>query len=202
MNNIQKYFAGREQFIELLEAVGIRTLEQFASADPSTVLPELHQAKRMLKLQTEIPSAPVFREWVNQALSSPTAPEPERLPSYEEDALPLATPVDPPITDSSENRRERGRSHTDGPPKHLSAKAKRQEEHDLLPDMDGSRYRPASVHLYPLLHFGHHPCASQWRTRLAINQPLLRPLDSGDDSLSLPGASPEMQRVQGSCLFL
>ena len=26
MNNIQKYFAGREQFIELLEAVGIRTL--------------------------------------------------------------------------------------------------------------------------------------------------------------------------------
>lgn len=34
MNNIQKYFAGREQFIELLEAVGIRTLEQFASADP------------------------------------------------------------------------------------------------------------------------------------------------------------------------
>ena len=57
MNNIQKYFAGREQFIELLEAVGIRTLAQFASADPSTVLPELHQAKRMLKLQTEIPSA-------------------------------------------------------------------------------------------------------------------------------------------------
>ena len=36
MNNIQKYFAGREQFIELLEAVGIRTLEQFASADHFT----------------------------------------------------------------------------------------------------------------------------------------------------------------------
>ncbi len=34
MNNIQKYFAGREQFIELLEAVGIRTLEQFASRTP------------------------------------------------------------------------------------------------------------------------------------------------------------------------
>ena len=106
MNNIQKYFAGREQFIELLEAVGIRTLEQFASADPSTVLPELHQAKRMLKLQTEIPSAPVFREWVNQALSSPTAPEPELLPIHEGDGLPLATPVDPSITDSSENRRD------------------------------------------------------------------------------------------------
>ncbi len=133
MNNIQKYFAGREQFIELLEAVGIRTLEQFASADPSTVLPELHQAKRMLKLQTEIPSAPVFREWVNQALSSPTAPEPELLPIHEGDGLPLATPVDPPITDSSENRRERGRSHTDGPPKHLSAKARLQEEHSYQP---------------------------------------------------------------------
>ena len=37
MNNIQKYFAGREQFIELLEAVGIRTLEQFASADLSLI---------------------------------------------------------------------------------------------------------------------------------------------------------------------
>ena len=133
MNNIQKYFAGREQFIELLEAVGIRTLEQFASADPSTVLPELHQAKRMLKLQTEIPSAPVFREWVNQALSSPIAPEPELLPIHEGDGLPLATPVDPPITDSSENRRERGRSHTDGPPKHLSAKARMQEEHSYQP---------------------------------------------------------------------
>ena len=133
MNNIQKYFAGREQFIELLEAVGIRTLEQFASADPSTVLPELHQAKRMLKLQTEIPSAPVFREWVNQALSSPTAPEPELLPIHEGDGLPLATPVDPPITDSLENRRERGRSHTDGPPKHLSAKARLQEEHSYQP---------------------------------------------------------------------
>lgn len=46
MNDLQQYFAGREQFIELLEAVGIRTLEQFASADPFTVLPELHQAKR------------------------------------------------------------------------------------------------------------------------------------------------------------
>ena len=102
MNNIQKYFAGREHVIELLQAVGIRTLEQFASADPSTVLPELHQAKRMLKLQTEIPSAPVFREWVNQALSSPIAPEPELLPIHEGDGLPLATPVDPPITDSSE----------------------------------------------------------------------------------------------------
>jgi len=133
MNNIQKYFAGREQFIELLEAVGIRTLEQFASADPSTVLPELHQAKRMLKLQTEIPSAPVFREWVNQVLSSPTAPEPELLPIHEGDGLPLATPVDPSITDSSENRRERGRSHTDGPPKHLSAKARLQEEHSYQP---------------------------------------------------------------------
>lgn len=113
--------------------MGIRTLEQFASADPSTVLPELHQAKRMLKLQTEIPSAPVFREWVNQALSSPTAPEPELLPIHEGDGLPLATPVDPPITDSLENRRERGRSHTDGPPKHLSAKARLQEEHSYQP---------------------------------------------------------------------
>ena len=122
MNNIQKYFAGREQFIELLEAVGIRTLEQFASADPSTVLPELHQAKRMLKLQTEIPSAPVFREWVNQALSSPTAPEPERLPSYEEDALPLATPVGVPIRTALQNispPRPSGRKNTATSPQNM-----------------------------------------------------------------------------------
>lgn len=34
MNNIQKYFAGREQFIELLEAVGIRTLEPIRFRGP------------------------------------------------------------------------------------------------------------------------------------------------------------------------
>lgn len=93
MNDLQQYFAGREQFIELLEAVGIRTLEQFASADPFTVLPELHQAKRMLKLRTEIPPAPVFREWVNQALAMPTAPEPAALHASADGSLPLATPV-------------------------------------------------------------------------------------------------------------
>lgn len=80
MNDLQQYFAGHEQFIELLEAVGIGTLEQFASVDPLTVLPELHQAKRMLKLNTAIPPAPLFRAWVEQALSSPTAPEPADLP--------------------------------------------------------------------------------------------------------------------------
>ena len=227
MNNIQKYFAGREQFIELLEAVGIRTLEQFASADPSTVLPELHQAKRMLKLQTEIPSAPVFREWVNQALSSPTAPEPELLPIHEGDGLPLPLPltlrllilqktegnVGVPIRTALQNispPRPGCRKNTATSPQNMftptrSRKptfAKRHQAHDLLPDMDRSRYRPAPVHLHPLLHFGHHPCASQWRTRMAVNQPLLRPLDSGAGSLSFPGASPEMQRVQGPCLFL
>lgn len=34
MNNIQKYFAGREQFIELLEAVGIRTLNNSLPRTP------------------------------------------------------------------------------------------------------------------------------------------------------------------------
>lgn len=37
MNDLQQYFARHEQFIELLEAVGIGTLEQFASVDPLTV---------------------------------------------------------------------------------------------------------------------------------------------------------------------
>lgn len=138
MNNLQQYFAGREQFIELLEAVGIRTLEQFASVDPITVLPELHQAKRMLKLQTEIPPAPIFREWVDQALKSPTAPEPAAFPAYTENNLPLASPIDEPdatatLPESGPIREKRPRPHSDGPAKHLSAKAKLQEEQSYQP---------------------------------------------------------------------
>lgn len=140
MNDLQQYFAGREQFIELLEAVGIRTLEQFASADPFTVLPELHQAKRMLKLRTEIPPAPVFREWVNQALAMPTAPEPAALHASADGSLPLATPVvelapavkTAPRT-SGPGREKRPRPRADGPAKHLSTKARRQEEQSYQP---------------------------------------------------------------------
>lgn len=140
MNDLQQYFAGREQFIELLEAVGIRTLEQFASADPFTVLPELHQAKRMLKLRTEIPPAPVFREWVNQALAMPTAPESAALHASADGSLPLATPVvelapavqTTPRT-SGPGREKRPRPRADGPAKHLSTKARRQEEQSYQP---------------------------------------------------------------------
>lgn len=139
MNDLQQYFAGREQFIELLEAVGIRTLEQFASVDPFTVLPELHQAKRMLKLRTEIPPAPVFREWVNQALASPTAPEPAALAVHPDGSLPLAVPVEE--QDSSEmpphasgpGWGKRPRPHAGGPAKHLSIKARCQEEQSYQP---------------------------------------------------------------------
>ena len=70
MNDLQQYFEDRKQFVELLEAVGISTLKEFSAIDPFTVLPELHQAKRILKLETEIPAAPVFREWVAQASRS------------------------------------------------------------------------------------------------------------------------------------
>lgn len=139
MNSLQQYFASREQFIELLEAVGIHTLEQFASVDPFTVLPELHQAKRMLKLQTEIPPAPLFREWVGQALASPTAPEPTDL-SFQADAqLPLALPVDEPAPAAAippaagPVAEKRPRPHADGPVKHLSAKARLQEEQSYQP---------------------------------------------------------------------
>lgn len=135
MNDLQQYFAGREQFIELLEAVGIRTLEQFASADPFTVLPELHQAKRMLKLRTDIPPAPVFKEWVEQALSSPTAPEPAALPAHADGSLPLATLLDEPCPPMEAERavfppvrEKRPRHPSDGPAKHLSTKARLQEE--------------------------------------------------------------------------
>lgn len=138
MNDLQQYFAGREQFIELLEAVGIRTLEQFASVDPFTVLPELHQAKRMLKLQTEIPPAPVFKEWVEQAFESPTAPDPTAFPPYTGGSIPLATPVDEPapaatLRESGPIAEKRPRPHSDGPAKHLSAKAKLQEEQSYQP---------------------------------------------------------------------
>ncbi|MBS5508134.1 MAG: DUF4332 domain-containing protein [Akkermansia sp.] len=134
MNDLQQYFAGHEQFIELLEAVGIRTLEQFASSDPFTVLPELHQAKRMLKLRTDIPPAPVFKEWVEQALSSPTAPEPAALPAHADGSLPLATLLDEPCPPMEAERaappvrEKRPRHPSDGPAKHLSTKARLQEE--------------------------------------------------------------------------
>ena len=79
MNDLQQYFEDRKQFVELLEAVGISTLKEFSAIDPFTVLPELHQAKRILKLETEIPAAPVFREWVAQALTAPRAASPDSI---------------------------------------------------------------------------------------------------------------------------
>lgn len=138
MNDLQQYFAGREQFIELLEAVGICTLEQFASVDPFTVLPELHQAKRMLKLNTAIPPAPVFKEWVEQALSSSTAPEPSDLPVLHA-PLPLATPVAETLPPAAaprkrvSNREKRPRPQSDGPAKRFSSKARLQEEQTYQP---------------------------------------------------------------------
>ena len=79
--------------MELLEAVGISTLKEFSAMDPFTVLPELHQAKRILKLETEIPAAPVFREWVAQALTAPRAASPDSITRAADFILPLATPV-------------------------------------------------------------------------------------------------------------
>ncbi len=149
MNNLQQYFAGREQFIELLEAVGIYTLEQFASLSPLTVLPELHQAKRMLKLQTEIPSAPVFQEWVAQALTSPTAPELSDLSSQSDDSLPLAVPVNEPASEGTTvpDREKRHRPHTEGLPKHLSAKARLQEEQNYQPAKHVHVHQAPKTHL-------------------------------------------------------
>ena len=96
MNDLQQYFEDRKQFVELLEAVGISTLKEFSAIDPFTVLPELHQAKRILKLETEIPAAPVFREWVAQALTAPRAASPDSITRAADFILPLATPVNTP----------------------------------------------------------------------------------------------------------
>lgn len=135
MNTLQQYFAGREQFIELLEAVGICTLEQFSSIDPFTVLPELHQAKRMLNLQTDIPSAPVFQEWVNQALTKPTAPDPSEVIIPDSDTLPIATLIEAPQQPSQTTpiREKRQHHHNEGPLRHISPKVKLQEEQNYRP---------------------------------------------------------------------
>lgn len=93
MSTLQQYFSEQLHFLELLEAVGITTLEDFAVINPSVVLPELHQAKRMLQLDTEIPIAPVFREWVIQALTASKAPNPDTIPLPEPNQLPVALPV-------------------------------------------------------------------------------------------------------------
>lgn len=141
MNTLQSYFADREQFIELLEAVGIRTLEQFAAINPPVILQELHQAKRMLNLKADIPVAPVFKEWVAQALHSSTAPDPESISTPTSGDLPLAVPVHvpgnpvqspapgPPLPEKRQFRREPEGSVTP-----LSAKTPIQHE---------SAYRPA-----------------------------------------------------------
>lgn len=139
MNKLQQYFADRSQFIELLEAVGIRTLEQFAAINPSTVLPELHQAKRMLKLQTEIPAAPIFKKWVEEALIRPTAVSPEAIAIPSAGSLPMAAPVDEmnhgeakPESVSSLRKRRPGNTPT-APSRHLSTKARLQEEQSYQP---------------------------------------------------------------------
>ncbi len=89
MNDLQQYFEDRKQFVELLEAVGISTLKEFSAIDPFTVLPELHQAKRILKLETEIPAAPM----VAQALTAPRAASADSITRAADFILPLATPV-------------------------------------------------------------------------------------------------------------
>ena len=91
MNDLQQYFEDRKQFVELLEAVGISTLKEFSAIDPPFCLN--HQAKRILKLETEIPAAPVFREWVAQALTAPRAASPDSITRAADFILPLATPV-------------------------------------------------------------------------------------------------------------
>lgn len=138
MNDLRRYFANRAQFIELLKAVDIRTLEQFAVIDPFTVLSELHQARRRLKLRTEIPTAPVFKKWVEQALTSTTAESPGKNCRH---AIPMAAPVD-----GMENEKKLvpppasppvGKAPHKQPSaqqfKHLSAKARIQEEKSYQP---------------------------------------------------------------------
>lgn len=139
MNNLQQYFEDRKQFVELLEAVGISTLQEFAEVNPSTVLPELHQAKRMLKLEAEIPVALVFTEWVAQALTAPKAANPENIVPFSSAMLPLAMPVDAQenaVKTSAEasSSKEKGASPAKAPIKSVTPKARLQE---------GCSYRPA-----------------------------------------------------------
>ncbi len=110
MTELKQYFAKQPQFDELLEAVGILSLEQFASVNPSTVLPELHQAKQMLQMDVQIPSAPVFKDWVEQARVAKLAPSADCIRTSPATALPIAKPVNAntaalplakPVTDSA-----------------------------------------------------------------------------------------------------
>lgn len=158
MNNIQKYFLAASNSLNCLKRWAYVLLNN-SLPRTSTVLPELHQAKRMLKLQTEISSAPVFREWVNQLFPLLLRRNRSFFPSMRR-RPPLATPVDPPITDF---RKQKGtwRSHTRPPnispprpgcrkntatsPQNMftptrsrKPTCKRHQAHDLLPDMMGA----------------------------------------------------------------
>lgn len=94
MNTLQQYFADQHHFTDLLETVGIMTLEELAASSPSIVLPELHQAKRMLNLQTDIPEACLFQLWVAQALTAPKACAALPAGMVNANALPLAEPIE------------------------------------------------------------------------------------------------------------
>lgn len=143
MNDLQQYFEGRKQFAELLEAVGISTLNEFAAIDPFTVLPELHQAKRILKLEAEIPAVPVFREWVAQALTTPRAASPNSITRAEGFILPLATPVNFPekTEEASKSSLPEKKPAIHSRPSAKSAASKKQtrEEYNYRPA------KPASV---------------------------------------------------------
>ncbi len=117
MNNLKQYFSEYPQFTELLEAVGITSLQDFANIDSSKVLPELYQAKRLLNIETEIPVAYVFKFWVKRALIDEKASLPTEISPPE--GIPTAKLIVP----TPEETQEQSKPHVH---KHFT------DEHGLL----------------------------------------------------------------------
>lgn len=126
MNNLKQYFSEFPQFPELLEAVGITSLQDFAKIDSSKVLPELYQAKRLLNIETEIPVAHVFKFWIERALIDEKASLPEKIPTPEE--IPTAKLIDP----IPQETQEQSNPHVH---KHLA------DEHGLLKNKSNKAFK-------------------------------------------------------------
>lgn len=59
-----------EQFVSLLEVIGITSLADLAGANARIILPELHQARRVLQLEVKVPYLGDLERMIQQAKAS------------------------------------------------------------------------------------------------------------------------------------
>lgn len=73
MEKLNLYLTKYPELVELLDVIGIKTLEDFAHANPRVILPDLHKAKRYFKSAATIPNAAQLQYWIEEASTQPIA---------------------------------------------------------------------------------------------------------------------------------